>query len=115
VFVDDVARAFVDCVEKPQTIGQVYELGGADRMTWPQMHQIVALAVVGHRRLTAGVPVFVAKALAAVGLGPVLGFNRDQIIMSQEDNVCELAKFIADFGWTPRAFDATVKAYAAEL
>ena len=38
-------------------------------------------------------PVPVAKSLAAIGIGRVLGFNRDQVIMSQEDNTCDLSKF----------------------
>ena len=115
VYVGDVARAFVDAVEKPQTVGEVYLLGGADRVTWPELHQTVAEAVVGKKRLVASMPVPVAKTLAATGVSKLLGFNRDQVIMSQEDNTCDLTKFLDGFGWEPRPFAETVRTYAKQL
>ena len=53
--------------------------------------------------------------MAAVGIAPLLGFNRDQVIMSQEDNTCDLTRFIADFGWEPQAFSRTLDRYATDL
>jgi hypothetical protein len=44
-----------------------------------------------------------------------LPFNRDQVIMSQENNTADLAKFKDDFGWEPREFVETLKTYAAQL
>ena len=115
VFVGDVARAFVEALTKPQTVGKIYPMGGAQRVTWPQLHEIVAQAVVGHKRLVAAIPVGVAKFLAAVGIAPVLGFNRDQVIMSQQDNTCDMGEFVRDFGWEPGAFGASVSEYAKQL
>jgi len=115
IYVGDVARAFVDAIEKPQTIRRTYELAGPGRFTWPQFHRAAAGGVVGHRRLTAPMPAWVAKLLAAAGLGPLLGFNRDQVIMSQEDNIADIAPFERDFGWTPRGFEATLAEYAGKL
>jgi NADH dehydrogenase len=115
VFVEDVATAIVESLARPETIGKIYPMGGAQRVTWPQLHEIVAEAVVGHRRMVAAIPVGVAKMLAAVGIARVLGFNRDQVIMSQEDNVCDMGEFVRDFGWTPRAFGPLVGEYAKEL
>jgi hypothetical protein len=84
-------------------------------MTWPEMHRTVSNAVVGRDRMVASMPVPVAKALAALGVGKLLGFNRDQVIMSQEDNTCDLTKFIDDFGWQPKPFAETVRSYARQL
>ena len=58
VFVDDVARAFVDCLQNPKTIGQTYLLGGRERMTWPRLHEAVATRVVHKRRLVLPIPVW---------------------------------------------------------
>jgi uncharacterized protein YbjT (DUF2867 family) len=115
VYVGDVARAFVDCLEKPETIREVYLLGGPDRYTWPELHNTIAQAVVGHRRWVLPIPVWAGKLYAAVGVAPLLGFNRDQVIMSQEDNTADLTKFKADFGWDPVPFEATLKSYASKL
>lgn len=115
IFVDDVARAFVESLSNRSSIGKVYPIGGPDRITWPQMHEIVAEAVVGHRRLVAPIPVWAANLLVSAGIAPILGFNRDQLIMSQEDNTCDLDEFENDFGWTPRPFAPLVKQYARDL
>ena len=115
VYVNDVARAFVDALENPRTIGEVYMLGGPDQLTWPQLHNTIAQAVVGHRRMTASMPVSIAKMLAAIGVGSLLGFNRDQVIMSQEDNTTDLQKFEDHFGWKPQGFETTLATYAKQL
>jgi uncharacterized protein YbjT (DUF2867 family) len=115
VFVEDVSRAFADALDRPQTIQQTYELGGAERLSWPQMHEAVANAIVGHRRWVLPFPAPIAKFYAAIGLGKLLGFTRDQVIMSQEDNTCDLTKFKSDFGWEPQAFETTLKTYARQL
>jgi NADH dehydrogenase len=115
IFVEDVARAFVESLKNPASVGKVYPIGGPDRITWPLLHQTVAQAVVGHRRRVAAIPIPVAKFLVATGIAPVLGFNRDQLIMSQEDNTCDLAEFETDFGWKPRAFAPLVMEYGKNL
>jgi nucleoside-diphosphate-sugar epimerase len=115
VFVEDVARAFVDCLQNRKTIGEVYSLGGSEQVTWPQLHEAVATRVVKKRRLVLPIPVWAGKLYAAVGIAPLLGFNRDQVIMSQEDNTCDLTKLIADFGWEPQGFSQTLDRYAADL
>jgi NADH dehydrogenase len=115
VYVGDVARAFVDALEKPQTIGEIYPLGGADRLTWPQLHKTISQHVVGKRRWTLALPSWKAKLLAAVGIGRLAGFNWDQVVMSQEDNTCDLAKFSDDFGWEPQGFERALQTYARQL
>lgn len=115
VFVNEVARAFVDAMEKRDAIGKVYPLGGADRLSWPQMHQIAAEVIVGHRRWVAPLPAWLAKSLASVVPSSLLPFNRDQVLMSQEDNVCDMDAFAADFGWRPAGFAETLRSYAHQL
>lgn len=115
VHVGDVARAFVEALEKPETIGEIYPIAGPDRVTWPELHRISAEAIVGKRRRVMALPVWKAKLLTRVAPGALLPFNRDQVIMSQEDNTTDLGKFVADFGWTPRAFEASLREYARQL
>lgn len=115
VYVGDVARAFADALDKPETIGQAYDLGGPERMSWPQLHAVASEAIVGRRRVSLPLPAWYAKALAAVVPRALLPFNRDQVVMSQEDNVCDLTAFVRAFGWEPRPFRQTLEAYAGEL
>ena len=44
VYVGDVARAFVDALEKPNAIGEVYPIAGPDQLTWPELHRTCAKA-----------------------------------------------------------------------
>ncbi len=115
VYVRDVARAFVDALEKPHTIGMTYELAGSEQMTWPEMHRISAEAITGKRRWVMPLPAWYAKAITHVAPASWLPFNRDQVIMSQEDNTTDMRKFSNDFGWTPGGFAELVKEYASEL
>lgn len=115
VYVNDVARAFVDALEKPGTIGEIYPIGGPDQITWPQLHQTVARHVVGKKRPVIALPAWKAKLLTRVAPAGLLPFNYDQVVMSQEDNTCDLTKLVNDFGWTPQPFEPTLARYAASI
>jgi nucleoside-diphosphate-sugar epimerase len=60
-------------------------------------------------------PVWKAKMLASIGVGPLMGFNRDQVIMSQEDNTADITKLVDAFGWTPQKFEESLSSYAKRL
>ena len=115
VYVLDVARAFVDAINNLQSIHKTYDLAGPDRFTWPQLHHAAAQEIVGKQRRTAPLPAWFAKLLAAAGLGPMLDFSRDQVVMSQEDNTGDPGPFETDFGWKMRPFQAALREYAAQL
>jgi len=115
VFVGDVGRAFVDALEKRRTIGEVYPLAGPDVVSWPELHRICSKAIVGRRRFVMPIPVWSARIQAALLPSRLLGFNRDQVIMSQEDNTADVTKFREDFGWDPQPFEATLESYAGRL
>ena len=114
IFVKDVARAFVDALQKPKTIGEVYPIGGVQQFTWPEFYRTASRIIRGKERMVTGIPVPIAKVMAKIG-PPLFPFNRDQVIMSQEDNRADLTKFKMDFGWEPRGFEETLKAYSAQL
>ena len=115
VYVNDVARAFVDAIDKPNTIGEVFPLGGPDEITWPHMHTIAGEAVTGRKPLVVALPAWYAKILASTLPKAMLPFNGDQVIMSQENNTCDMTKFKDEFGWETQGFESTVKSYAAQL
>jgi uncharacterized protein YbjT (DUF2867 family) len=111
IYVKDVARAFAGSLTNAKTIGEVYLIGGAQQLTWSQMHQIAAEAVTGKRRWVMPIPAWYAKLLTGILPGRLLPFNRDQVIMSQEDSTCDLSKFVDDFGWEPKGFAQAIREY----
>jgi NADH dehydrogenase len=115
VFVKDVARAFADALDNPDTIGEIYPLVGSQVITWPELHRITAQAVIGKRRWVMPLPAWYARAVTHVLPASMLPFNRDQVIMSQEDNTADMSKFTDDFGWTPGGFEEQLKGYANQL
>lgn len=115
VYVQDVARAFVQAIDTPASIHKTYDLAGPDRFTWPELHRISAEEIVGKRRLAAPLPAWFANLLASLGLGPLLDFSRDQVIMSQEDNIGDPLPFETDFGWKFQPFRATLRQYVSRL
>jgi uncharacterized protein YbjT (DUF2867 family) len=115
VFVNDIARAFVDAIENPKTIGEIYPIAGPHQLTWPDLHHISAHEIVGHRRFVAAIPVWYAKLLTHFVPACLLPFNRDQVVMSQENNTADLSKFKDSFGWDPQPFGETLKEYAKQL
>lgn len=115
VYVKDVARAFVEALGNRKTIGEVYLLAGSEQLTWPELHRTSARAIIGKPRAVMAIPAWYARLLTKILPGFLLPFNEAQVIMSQEDNTCDLTKFKDDFGWEPGAFEAVLKTYAAGL
>lgn len=115
VYVEDVARAFVDAIEKPQTARHSYCIAGPRQMTWPEMHHITSHAIIGRRKPALAIPAWKATLLTRLAPQALLPFNRDQVVMSLEDNTCDLAEFRRDFGWEPAGFIETLRRYAHEL
>jgi NADH dehydrogenase len=115
VYVKELARAFVDSLENPAALQKTYDVGGAERLTWPELHRAVAQAVVGRRRAVLAVPAWYAMLLTRVMPARWLPFNRSQVQMSMEDNTCDPAALEPDFGWKPSGFAQTFAAYAREI
>jgi len=115
IYVNDVARAFVEAIEESQTIGQTYAIGGKQRLTWPEMHHIAAEVFTGKRKVAIPIPAWYARLLTYVVPGKLLPFTRDQVIMAREDSTADMGKFIADFGWEPGGFEETLLGYPRDV
>ena len=115
VFVDDVARAFVDAIDLEETIGHIYELGGPDRVTWPQLHHDASRAITGKAKPAVAIPAWYAKTITHVVPAAWLPFNLSQVQMSEEDNVTNLRPFEKAFGFSPQPWLASLNSYASQL
>jgi uncharacterized protein YbjT (DUF2867 family) len=115
VYVGDVARAFVESLEKPVSVKQTFPLAGPERMTWPDFLHRCAIAITGHKKFVLPIPAWYAKLLTLIVPAKMLPFNRDQVIMSQEDNTADMGKFISAFSWRPTQMEAALAGYARRL
>lgn len=114
VWVEDVASCFVGALSNPRTIGENYPLGGPDALTWPELYLACQRHLPGARpwKKTLGIPACVAMCLSSMPGAP---FNADQVLMSQEDSTCQIAKAEIDLGVRLAPFEETFAAYAKDV
>ena len=113
VYVEDVARCFTEAVTNEKTLDETYPLGGPDRYTWPQLYEAVRTHLPSARnKKVVAVPAWYAKLIAGL---PGVPFNEDQVIMSQEDSICETGKIEHHFGFKPARFEEALAQYANEI
>src|SRR6202011_734361 len=92
VFAGDVASAVLAAIDRPQTGGTIYELGGLEVASFKELMQFV-LATIERRRLLVPIPFRLARMMAALlelptqllGTKPLL--TRDQVDLLGRDNV----------------------------
>jgi NADH dehydrogenase len=115
-FAGDVAAAMVAAIDKSETGGKIYELGGPEALTFRQLMEYV-LATTERRRLLVPVPFGLASFQAAfLGLLPKPPLTRDQVEMLRTDNVVSEAaaregRTFQGLGVEPNAIEAIVPSY----
>jgi NADH dehydrogenase len=119
IAVEDVAYAFAEALDRPQTIGEIYNLVGPDVLTWPEMLEFFRDTLPGTKKglSTFHIPgdhaAIIAQVASVLGLGSLLPFDRGQALMGMDDSTADPAKAAIHLGLTPRPFRQTVQSYAA--
>jgi uncharacterized protein YbjT (DUF2867 family) len=102
-WVGDVATAFVRALERPETIGRTYELGGPEAFAFDDLLDELARVTGRPPRRKLHVPAGLMKAQAAVlqYLPPPLKVTRDQIVMLLAGTECDLGPMRSELGIEP--------------
>src|SRR5258706_11138318 len=112
IWVDDVARCFVDALRDPRTFRQAYDLCGPRVYTLEQLVRFAA-TTSGHPRRILRLPQAAAQGQAFTFEhlpGKIL--TRDNLRSMTVDNVCQ-GPFPAVFGFRPSAMEAVAPEYLA--
>lgn len=118
VSVHDVARVYADALEKPETVGRAFEVGGPDTFTLNEIYREIAVAVGKPRKPLVHFPLWWGRFLAArfEGLAkrgwieaPPL--TRDQLESLSRDNTADISQTIAVFGESWRDFRTGIREY----
>lgn len=113
VWVEDVAQTVALCVQRPDSVGQTYELGGPGVYTLRELVEYAG-TVAGRRALVIGLPAPLAW-LQAVAMEIVGGpMTRDNLLSLSQANVCAAAPSLP-FGQQAASLDAVVPAYLGRL
>jgi NADH dehydrogenase len=102
VRVDDVAEGFARALARPATEKQVYEVGGPDRVTMVELLDAIGTALGRRGVRKVHIPLGFMRPAARLLQGlPGFPVTSDQLLMLEEDNVCEPAPFYTAFGLEP--------------
>jgi uncharacterized protein YbjT (DUF2867 family) len=114
VYVGDVADAIVAGLQRPETAGQTYELGGPQVYSFAELMRYM-LKVLGRRRLLVPLSFRMAELQARfLELLPAPPLTRDQVELLKTDNVvAQGAKGLADLAIAPTPIELIVPEYLA--
>ncbi len=106
LWVTDLAHAVVLCLERPETRGMVYELGGPAYWTYTEITREV-LSALGKQRLVVPMPVPLISLVARLSELVHLPFPvaSDQLRQLKLDNIGPLDGVERGFGFVPRAMN----------
>lgn len=112
IWVEDVARCFAKALEDPATIGQSYSLGGPEAISFKDMMDEI-LRAMDKYRIKLPVPFSLLRLEASIleTWLPTPPLTTDQLIMAQEENVCDPQPMIQTFGFQPRGFREGIEEY----
>jgi len=105
LFIDDICSCIVKAVTSDCCLNEIYELGGPEQLTYEEVTIAIAEAM-GVNRPTLHLPLFFMRqmARAAEAFLPKPPVTTDQLIMLQEDNVCNMRDIHDAFGIEPMKF-----------
>ena len=112
VYVGDIADAVMAAIGHPGTAGRIYELGGAEVMSFRDIYEHLFRAT-GRRRCLISLPFGIAKIQATfLQMLPHPLLTRDQVESLKTDNVVadDALKF-ADLGITAKPLDGLLRDY----
>ena len=114
VFVDDVGRATVKCLDNPAAANQTFEIGGPGVFAMSDVVK-TALQVAGRRRLLLPAPTFVMKALASVlQFMPGRPLTPDAVDFITMDALADPTEISEKLGLTPTPLREGLATYLAK-
>ena len=114
VYVGDVADAVLAGLDREDTAGQTYELGGPEVLTFREVLAYILKHTLRHRPLV-NIPDGLARLQARLGeMVPGKPFTRDQLLLLSRDNVASPGvPGLAELGITATPIDMIVPDYLA--
>lgn len=107
IFIDDVVSCIAKIVTSDSFLNETYEIGGPEELTYEEVTKAIA-AALGVKRPVVHMPLFFMRGMAMVAEAvlPKAPVTTDQLIMLQEDNVCDMKAIREVFGIEPVKFQA---------
>jgi len=112
IYVVDVAKAILAVLQNKDSLGEIYEIGGAKIYSFKEILEFIC-KITGRKRCLLNISFTLAGVIGYFGeLLPKPPLTRDQLAMLEYDNVVSIgAKNLSDLGITPQAVEAIVPNY----
>ena len=118
VSVYDVARVFAESLDKPETAGRVFEVGGPQTLTLNAIDREIAAAIGKPRKPLVHFPLWWGRFLAGrfewlarKGILESPPLTRDQLRSLERDNTADISETVAVFGGPWREFRPGIREY----
>jgi uncharacterized protein YbjT (DUF2867 family) len=107
IYIEDVVSCIVKIAAGGPHLGKTYEVGGPEELTYEEVTKAIA-AALGVNRPVVHMPLFFMRSMARVAEAvlPKAPVTTDQLIMLQDDNVCDMKDIREAFGIEPVEFRA---------
>jgi len=111
VAVEQVAEGFARALERPATIGKTYEVGGPQSYAFTEILDQIGLALGKARVRKLHQPMALMRPLVRLlEPFPFFPITSDQLIMLEENSVCDPSPFYGDFDLPPIPFPDGLRA-----
>lgn len=118
VSVHDVARLFHDALEKPETFGRTFEVGGPEVFTLNEIYREIAKAIGKPGKPLVHFPIWYGRILAGAfewlarrGLLSDPPLTKDQLRSLSRDNIADCSETVAAFAGQWRRFAPGIREY----
>ena len=118
VAIADVARLFADALEKPDTIGKTFEVGGPQVFSLNDVYREIAAAVGKPGKPLVHFPLWYGRILATGfewlarrGVFDAPPLTRDQLRSLSRDNAADVSETVATFGGDWKPFRPGIREY----
>jgi NADH dehydrogenase len=112
ISVRNVASCFALAVGDSSSHRKIYELGGPQRLTYNEVYQIIAEVLKKKKKAVhIPIPLVTPGALIAELLLPNPPITREQLIMLQEDNICDSTDAVHDFSLELLSFEEGIREF----
>ena len=112
ISVRNVASCFALAIGNPLSYRKAYDLGGPQALTYNQIGQIIA-DVLEKKKKAVHIPVPLVKPVALISewFLPNPPITQEQLIMLQEDNVCDPTDAVHDFDLALQCFEEGIREF----
>ena len=110
VAVEQVAESFVKALSMPETVGQTYQLGGAEAYPYDEILDLTGAAIGKEKLAKAHQPLFMVKPMVKM-MEHMASFplTSEQLTMLLEGNVCDPAEWAEAFAIDPVSYAAGIE------